>query len=641
MDLNLDFEVCSFIFISIFFLAFNVKNEHDDGHKDRINMLMTAVLTTMGMEIITAQMLNNALPVPLSVKWIFCTAFLCVMVVMPSLYTRLIYLQTKHPRERKLLFELLNFIPCLVAQIAVISSFFTNYIFYLDDEGFHAGKLFLVCHLNFLLYALVSLKHSYFSKDHLDRRRFLSVVFMLASGLASMLVSAIAPNVPMYSAMTGLSLMLICIYTEEGASRTDSISNAQTREAFFRDLEEYAMSDYYPRILVAALDNFKIVNELYGVDGGNELMREFTQKLKEEFGRSNIYRFNGDIFAVIITNDTDSRKVVDVIQRVLHSPFYFNGMDVRLSACVCLIQSQLHKGEAIISAIEYAVARVKEKGKGQYFEVLEDSVEILKRQKAIEQAIVQNLSEGHFEVHYQPIFDTKKKKFHSLEALARLNVPEYGYISPEEFIKICEKNGTILQIGRLVLEEVCRFVSESKITQKGIEFVEVNLSVVQCMEDKIYDEVKGILAKYSIPAKMINLEITESAAAYSEKMLIQNMARMSLMSITFSLDDYGSGYSNINYLVDLPFSIAKIDKYVVWAAQRSATSKMILQNTISMFKDINLKVVAEGIETAETADMVTKMGADYLQGYYYSKPVPKDKLLSVLEESYLGKMNIH
>lgn len=641
MELNIDFEICSFIFISIFFLAFNVKSDNDDGHKDRINMLMTVVLSTMGLEIITAQMLNNALAVALPVKWVFCTVFLVVLVVIPSFYTRLIYSQTKHPKKRKLVFELLNLVPCLLCAVAVATSFLSNYVFYIDEDGLHSGKLFLICHLNFLLYAFVSLRYSYFSKAHLDRRRFLSVVFMLGSGLAAMLVSAAAPNTPVYTASTSIALMLICIYTQEGASRTDSISNALTREAFFKDLDDYAQSDYFPRILVAALDNFKIVNELYGVDGGNELMREFTQKLKEEYGAANIYRFNGDIFNVIITNDTDSRKVVDVMQRVLSSPFYFKGMDVRLSACVCLIQSQHHKGEAIISAIEYAVMRVKEKGKGQFYELHEDSVEILKRQKAIEQAVVQNLNEGHFEVHYQPIFDTKKRKFHSLEALARLNVPDYGYISPEEFIKICEKNGTILQIGRLVLEEVCKFVSESKIKQKGIEFVEVNLSVVQCMEDKIYDEVKGILAKYSIPAEMINLEITESAAAYSEKMLIQNMARMSLMSITFSLDDYGSGYSNINYLVDLPFSIAKIDKYVVWAAQRSATSKMILQNIISMFKDINLKVVAEGIETAETADMVTKMGADYLQGYYYSKPVAKDKLMGVLEESYLGRMNIH
>ncbi len=136
---------------------------------------------------------------------------------------------------------------------------------------------------------------------------------------------------------------------------------------------------------------------------------------------------------------------------------------------------------------------------------------------------------------------------------------------------------------------------------------------------------------------MINLEITESAAAYSEKKLIQNLARMSLMDLTFSLDDYGSGYSNINYLVSLPFNIVKIDKYLVWSASRSLQSREILQHTISMFKAIRLRVVTEGIEDSEMAKMVADMGADYIQGFYYSKPVPKEQVLEVLTDAYCSR----
>lgn len=130
---------------------------------------------------------------------------------------------------------------------------------------------------------------------------------------------------------------------------------------------------------------------------------------------------------------------------------------------------------------------------------------------------------------------------------------------------------------------------------------------------------------------MINLEITESAAAYSEETLVRNMAWLSLADITFSLDDYGSGYSNVNYLVDLPFTIVKLDKYMIWSAFKQVKMRKILENTIAMFKDINLKVVAEGIETEEMAEAVTSMGADYIQGYYYAKPMPKDALIELLQ----------
>jgi EAL domain-containing protein (putative c-di-GMP-specific phosphodiesterase class I) len=225
-----------------------------------------------------------------------------------------------------------------------------------------------------------------------------------------------------------------------------------------------------------------------------------------------------------------------------------------------------------------------------------------------------------------------------MEALARLKVPGYGYVSPEEFILVAEQNGTILKVGILVLEEVCRFINEYDLREKGIEFIEVNLSVVQCMQERLYEEITGLLKKYKIPPDMINLEITESAEAYSEERLLRNMARLSLTDITFSLDDYGSGYSNINYLVDLPFSLVKIDKYIVWAAMKKVSSRRVLENTIAMFKDISLKVVTEGIEDKEMMNMVVDMGADYLQGYYFSKPVTKEKLIECLEEGYLEKI---
>ena len=267
----------------------------------------------------------------------------------------------------------------------------------------------------------------------------------------------------------------------------------------------------------------------------------------------------------------------------------------------------------------------------------EDATADLHRTLAIEQALISAVESGRFEVHYQPIIDTHTKRFHSMEALARLNVYGYGYVSPEEFILIAERNGTILQIGLIVLEEVCRFISGNKLEEKGIEFVEVNLSVVQCMQDTICKDIMRILNKYDIPPRMINLEITESAAADSEEKLIRNMARLSLSDITFSLDDYGSGFSNINYIVDLPFSIVKLDKYIVWAAMKNVTSRRILENTVAMFKAIHLRIVAEGIEDIEMARIITDMGVDYLQGYYFSRPVPKDQLLLCLEDEYLEK----
>ena len=367
------------------------------------------------------------------------------------------------------------------------------------------------------------------------------------------------------------------------------------------------------------------------MDGGNEMMRRLVKKLHKEFGERSVFRYSGDIFAVMIEGELELSKSRDIIYNIFRTPFDYKGLDVMLSACVCLVHTGNHDLRNVFSAIEYGIAQAKSRGKGQFIEVERKTVDTLERKLAIEQAIMAEIKLQQFEVHYQPIYDIKEKRVSSLEALARLEVPGYGYVSPEEFIKIAEKNGTIVQLGKLVIEEVCRFINEEDLIEKGIKFVEINLSVVQCMREKLYKDIYGILEEYSIPPEMINLEITESAAAYSEDRLLRNMARLAMKGLTFSLDDYGSGYSNIGYLVDMPFSIVKIDKYFIWGAMKKASTRAILENAIRMFKAINKKIVTEGIENQEMVDMVTRLGADYIQGYFYSKPVKKDMIPEVIE----------
>ena len=152
------------------------------------------------------------------------------------------------------------------------------------------------------------------------------------------------------------------------------------------------------------------------------------------------------------------------------------------------------------------------------------------------------------------------------------------------------------------------------------------------MQTELYTQVIEVLNRYEIPPEMINLEITESAQAFSEKQMAQNIARLTLKNITFSLDDYGSGYSNINYLTDFPFTIVKIDKYLVWEAMKKVSSKYILESTIAMCKKINKKVVTEGIENEEMLAMVKDMGADYVQGYYFARPMPHEDFFELLKK---------
>ena len=247
----------------------------------------------------------------------------------------------------------------------------------------------------------------------------------------------------------------------------------------------------------------------------------------------------------------------------------------------------------------------------------------------IERLIDKALKNKSFEVYYQPIWNSNAGRFTSAEALCRLIDSEYGIIPPDEFIPVAERNGSILDIGLFVFEEVCRSYQEERLSSLGIEYVEVNLSVVQCLSKNLMRSFDEILNKYQLSAEKINLEITESATTENQKVMYDTIEVLNNSKFSFSLDDYGTGYSNISYMYEMPFSIIKIDKSILWKAKDPRTGEsekngyIYLENTIHMLKEMGYSVLVEGVETVEQKMLLEELGCDYLQGYYFSQPVQK------------------
>ena len=223
-------------------------------------------------------------------------------------------------------------------------------------------------------------------------------------------------------------------------------------------------------------------------------------------------------------------------------------------------------------------------------------------------------AEGNFEVFYQPIYSVKENQYNSAEALLRLHDDEYGFVSPEIFIPAAEQNGMIHKIGTFVLEEVCKFIASKEFKETGLEYIEVNLSVMQCMSSELVGEVQEIINKYGISPKQVNLEITETAAAYAQTTMMDNINKLTKNGIAFSLDDFGTGYSNMKRIASMPFAIVKLDKTF---AEMNSDDKLrrVVKDTIYMVKDMNMRIVVEGVETEESFAEFKALGVDYIQGY--------------------------
>ena len=246
------------------------------------------------------------------------------------------------------------------------------------------------------------------------------------------------------------------------------------------------------------------------------------------------------------------------------------------------------------------------------------------------QQILSALEEDRVVVYYQPIFSVKDKCFTSAEALVRIVDREGKLIPPGAFIHIAESNGMIIDIGKRVFEKVCRFFQQSKLEDYGMQYIEVNLSVVQCADEKLADTYIDIMNSMKMDPRRINLEITESASLRAKRILISNMERMIEYGIHFSLDDFGTGQSNLNYIVDMPVKLVKFDREMSQAYFANDKAKYVMNAAMHMIHGMGLKIVAEGIETEEQYKKMEEIEIDYIQGYYFSKPLPEQEFLEFL-----------
>lgn len=287
--------------------------------------------------------------------------------------------------------------------------------------------------------------------------------------------------------------------------------------------------------------------------------------------------------------------------------------------------------QEMVHLMQYARWKSSDHSGSNFKRVDMDFVEQMRKEKSMEQMLEEAMKEDRIEVFYQPIFSTAEKKFVSAEALVRMRDRDGNLVPPGAFVSVAEANGKILQLGEIVFKKVCRFFTRERLEQYGLHYIEVNLSVVQCGYPGLAQDYMGIMEKYQINPQYINLEITESASLAAKKTLLENMHRLMEYGVHFSLDDFGTGQSNLNYIVDMPVSIVKFDREMSQAFFRDEKAKYVLNAAMQMIHGMKLKIVSEGIETEEQYRAMEELSIDYIQGYYFSRPLPEAAFLEFLQ----------
>ena len=255
----------------------------------------------------------------------------------------------------------------------------------------------------------------------------------------------------------------------------------------------------------------------------------------------------------------------------------------------------------------------------------------MRKHGEIRQSVLSALEENRVEVFYQPIYSTKKNRFVSAEALARIRNTDGTILQPGKFIPVAEETGLIEELGERIFEEVCEFLQKSNVERLGISYIEVNLSVIQCEKKDLAERYIKIMDRYKVKPWQINLEITESASVKTKEILLENMKKLINYGVTFSLDDFGIGQSNLDYVIEMPVSLMKLDMNMTQSYFRDLKAQYVVQAAIHMAHGMDLLLVAEGVETEEQLKGIRDENIDFIQGYYFSKPLPQQEFLSYLE----------
>lgn len=421
----------------------------------------------------------------------------------------------------------------------------------------------------------------------------------------------------------------------------DVLTSLPNRRYFNQKIKQIldlsAQQDNAFAILFIDLDRFKVVNDTLGHSVGDELLLEVVQRLKICCRSQDILsRWGGDEFTIILPNMSapeDIRRVARKLLDALRPSMLVQGYELHVTASIgiAIYPQDGDTPETLLKHADTALFQVKDSGRDGIRFYLPGSHEYSPERLSLENGLYQALERNEFCLHYQPQLDLRTGEVNHAEALIRWNHPSFGFLAAGRFIPIAEKTSLMQSIERWVLRRACLQIQQWQEAGLPPITVSVNLSAMQFQNPNLVEEVEQILAQTGINPRFLELEITESIALQDMDFTADTLKTLNGLGIDFALDDFGTGFASLSYLRKLPFQTLKMDRSFVKDLLENKKDLAIVKAILAMGRDLNLRVVAEGIETLELKEHLTALGCQYLQGYWFSRPLPANELVSLIQ----------
>ena len=606
-----------------------------NGNREFILAVFEVLLTTLFD--IGAVALDNAGAGHTAAKLVFHTGYLVCHTLSAFFY--LLYLVSLTDTWYRAWYNRLFLITLLLPAVAYLMAMCAGFlggprILYIDENDVYTrGPAFF---LNYLVAAIYLVYGVYYIIRH---RRLFSTKWIITLFspypfiLIATLVEFLMPTMIIELLFNATALLFVYINIQRPEELTDPITNLGNTAAY----ESYCKRVYFNKkpmhLLAADVGNYAAIRATLDYEGNREFLRGISSDLIDltdnlHLSAEIFYNQAGRFFMFIPPFAGD--RLEEAAARMLslmNAPRLCDQVEISPETTVFVVNVPedipdfagfLRFGNKDFSGLStrriVRASRLFSESRGRLF-------------LDIDRVVTEAIEKQRMEVYYQPIWSTTEQRFLSAEALLRIRDPEFGFVAPDIFITAAEQSGEINRVWDFVLSSVCDFIRSPEFTALGLEYIEVNLSPVQCLQEHLADRILSELDTRGVPHDRISLEVTETALVRNPEALINTLNQLHKAGIRLCLDDYGTGYSNTRRILELPLDIVKLDKSFVDGLD-SDRIHLVVADSIRMLRNIGLRVVAEGVETETALTTLTDADCDMIQGYYFSRPIPRSEFIT-------------
>lgn len=635
--MNIQMQVCGLIMMLFLLYFFQRKKKLGLYTENLFRRVLLVTILCVCLDILSIIVIRNNALVPDSVLKLVCKTYIVSLIWVGFyglVYTCLdIYSGSKYQK-------ILN--GCIAIVLAGTLLIYCLPIYYFVDQNdvYTYGAAVLTTYVFAVFFVVLTLVLVCVKGKSMNPKRREAVRIWMLVWIVAAVIQFLNNQILLVGYASSLGMMILFFELENPEANLDRSTGAYNSHALMEFLKQEYEKEQRFCVLLISLERY--LNREWGVQQTEHVIRAVARFL-ETIPGTMVFKNVQRELVVVFQNGEDLATGFEKIKERF-SKEWGSGIPgeppVELKPTYLVIpdSSVVEKPEEILQLFQYFMMQ-KSQAENNVIVIGREAALKMREREEMEEIILSAMEEDRIEVFYQPIYSTRKKQFVAAEALVRIRNRNGGIVLPDRFIGVAEETGLIAKIGERVFEKVCCFIKEQDIRKYGLEYIECNLSVVQCEDHELANIYMRIMDKYQVDPSCINLEITESASIRTRNILVKNMQILMEYGVQFSLDDFGNGQSNLNYIVDMPVSIVKFDKDMSQAYFVSQKAQYVMEAAMHMIHGMELKIVSEGIETEEQVNTITELGIEYIQGYYFSRPLPEDEFMAFIKrENRAGEL---